>query len=93
MNNEPGGLTLLRLRSQNSSLAFDLGCQLANLWWADLWMTNLQQVRNVTAEQLSHVKTLFEAKLDPELEKELREKHPHLFEKPEKDEESDAETA
>jgi hypothetical protein len=56
-------------------------------------MTNLQQVRNVTAEQLSHVKTLFEAKLDPELEKELREKHPHLFEKPEKDEESDAETA
>jgi len=46
---------------------------------------------HLTAEQLSQATTLFEAKLDPELETELRETHPHLFEKPEEDEEDDEE--
>ena len=63
----------------------------ANFLEANLHGANLREAKNVTAEQLSHVKTLFEAKLDPELEKELRKTHQHLFEKPEKDEESDEE--
>jgi hypothetical protein len=38
--------------------------------------------KNLTIDQLSKVKTLYNAKLDKELEKPLREKYPDLFEKP-----------
>ncbi|WP_187151910.1 hypothetical protein [Methanosarcina siciliae] len=38
--------------------------------------------KNLTIDQLSKVKTLYNAKLDQEIEKPLREKHPALFEKP-----------
>lgn len=31
---------------------------------------------------LSEVKTLYRAKLDPELEKQIKEKYPHLLEEP-----------
>lgn len=84
------GADLLRTNLQGAQFQ-QADLHLANLRWADLWLTNLQQARNITAEQLAHAKTLYEAKLDPELEKELREKHPHLFEEPKKDQEDDEE--
>ena len=49
---------------------------------ADLWGANLQGARNLDIEQLSEAKTLYNAKLDPELRKEIEEKYPHLLEKP-----------
>lgn len=59
----------------------------ANLQGAKLKGTNLEGAdlrgaKNITIDQLSKVKTLYNAKLDPELEKPLREKYPALFEKP-----------
>jgi uncharacterized protein YjbI with pentapeptide repeats len=64
----------------------------ANLQKAELWEANLQEAdlsraelrgaKNLTIDKLSKVKTLYQAILDPELEKQLKEKHPHLFEKP-----------
>lgn len=61
--------------------------EMANLEIADLEGANLEGAYlegayNITIEQLSKVKTLYNAKLDTELEKPLREKYPALFEKP-----------
>lgn len=50
----------------------------ANLKGAYLWGATL-----LTIEQLSKVKILFRAILDPELEKQIKDKYPHLLEKPE----------
>jgi uncharacterized protein YjbI with pentapeptide repeats len=65
--------------------------QEANLEGADLREANLERAylikaNNLTIDQLSNVKTLYNAKLDEELEKPLREKYPALFEKPDHDE-------
>ncbi|QIB90118.1 pentapeptide repeat-containing protein [Methanosarcina mazei] len=49
---------------------------------ANLKGANLKGAKNLTVDQLSKAKTLYKAKLDPELEKPLREKCPALFEKP-----------
>ncbi len=49
----------------------------ANLQNADLLFVN-----NLDIEQLSKVKTLYGAKLDHELMKQVKEKYPHLLEKP-----------
>ena len=59
----------------------------ATLWGAHLQGANLQGVdlrkaKNITIEQLSKVKTLYKAKLDPEIEEQIREKCPHLLEEP-----------
>ena len=54
----------------------------AKLCGADLNGANLGIVKNLTIEQLSKVKTLYRAKLDPELEKQTKEKYPHLWEEP-----------
>ncbi|WP_269849199.1 hypothetical protein [Methanosarcina horonobensis] len=43
---------------------------------------NLEGAKNLTVDQISEAKTLYEAKLDPELEKPLKEKYPDLFNKP-----------
>lgn len=61
--------------------------EMANLEHADIEGANfeganLRETYNLTIEQLSKVKTLYNAKLDEELEKSLREKHFVLFEKP-----------
>jgi uncharacterized protein YjbI with pentapeptide repeats len=68
----------------------------ANLWGADLEdaeleganlvEANLENVKNLTINQLSTVKSLYKAKLDPGLKKQIKEKHPHLLEKPKKEE-------
>jgi hypothetical protein len=49
----------------------------ANLTEADLWET-----RNLTIEQLSDVKTLYQAELAPELMERIEKEYPHLLEKP-----------
>jgi uncharacterized protein YjbI with pentapeptide repeats len=59
----------------------------ANLEGASLINANLKGTENLAIEQLSKVKTLYRAKLDPELEKEVKEKYPHLLEKPKEEEE------
>ncbi|WP_231590494.1 pentapeptide repeat-containing protein [Methanosarcina siciliae] len=53
-----------------------------NLEEANFEGTNLKRTKNLTVDQLSKVKTLYKAELDPELEKPLKEKYPTLFEKP-----------
>lgn len=59
----------------------------ANLIMSDFQGVSLQDaylydVKNLTINQLSKVKTLYNAKLDEELEEPLKEKYPILFEKP-----------
>ncbi len=56
----------------------------ANLSDADLFRANLEGVSDLTIEQLSKVKTLYKAKLDPELMKQVKEKYHHLLEEPKK---------
>ncbi len=56
----------------------------ANLSGAKFSGANLSKAKNLSCEQLLKAKTLYNAKLDPELEKPLREKHPELFEEPKK---------
>ena len=54
----------------------------ANFTGAYLAEANLQEAKNLTIYQLSKVKTLYNAKLDKDLEKPLREKYPALFYEP-----------
>jgi uncharacterized protein YjbI with pentapeptide repeats len=42
----------------------------------------LKGAKNLTVDQLSKAKTLYNTKLDKELENELRAKYPHLFDEP-----------
>ena len=57
----------------------------ANLEEANLEGTHLKRTEKLTIEQLSQVKTLYQAELDPELEKQIKKKYPHLLEKPKED--------
>jgi uncharacterized protein YjbI with pentapeptide repeats len=54
----------------------------ANLKKADLYLADLTGAKNLKIEQLSKVKTLYQAKLDPELMEQVRQCCPHLLEKP-----------
>ncbi|MEE9252605.1 MAG: pentapeptide repeat-containing protein, partial [Thermodesulfobacteriota bacterium] len=66
----------------------------ANLEGVNLWSANLEGAKNLTVEQLSKVKTLYEAKLDKELmEKIQKKKYQHLLENPKimKEEDEDEE--
>ena len=59
----------------------------ANLGGADLKGASLKgatliEARGLTLNQLSQVKTLFKASLDPNLENRIKEKCPHLLEEP-----------
>ncbi len=55
----------------------------ANLQKAMLWYAILQKAKNLTIKQLSKAKTLYGAKLDPELMEQVKEEHPHLLKEPE----------
>ncbi|WP_292388044.1 pentapeptide repeat-containing protein [Methanosarcina sp. UBA5] len=55
-----------------------------NLKGANLEETNFKGAKNLTVDQLSKAKTLYNAKLDEELEKPLRENYPYLFDEPPK---------
>jgi uncharacterized protein YjbI with pentapeptide repeats len=50
---------------------------------ADLSGVNLEGAKNLTIEQLSKVKTLYQAKLDSDLENQIKEKCRHFLEEPE----------
>jgi uncharacterized protein YjbI with pentapeptide repeats len=54
----------------------------ADLSEADLRNADLREVKDITIEQLSKAKTLYKTRLDPELEQQIKQKYPHLFEKP-----------
>ena len=45
------------------------------------------EAKSLTIEQLSDVKTLYKAKLHPRLMAQVKEKYPHLLEKPKLEEE------
>ena len=55
----------------------------ANLYKADLYKADLSEVLGLNIEQLSMVQTLYEAELDSELKKQVKDKYPHLLEEPE----------
>lgn len=65
----------------NSNLS-DADLLIADPTDASLEGMNLIEAKNLTVDQLSKVKTLYDAELDPELEMPLREKYPALFEEP-----------
>ena len=52
---------------------------------ADLREADLRDVKNLIAEQLYDVKTLYRTLMDPELKYHLMNSCPHLFERPEDD--------
>jgi len=54
----------------------------ANLSRANLSGADLTQVKNLSINKLSKVETLYKAKLDPELKKQVKDKYPHLLKKP-----------
>jgi BTB/POZ domain-containing protein KCTD9 len=56
--------------------------QTVNLWKANLEGANLEGVHGLIIEQLYRVKSLYEAKLDPELMEQVKEKYPHFLEEP-----------
>ena len=56
--------------------------QTVNLWRANLEGANLWGVHGLTIEQLSKVKSLYDAKLDPVLMAQVKEKYPYLLEEP-----------
>jgi len=72
----------LTFANLKGSFLQDADLEFAVLEGTNLQGANLKRVRNLTLEQLSEVKSLYEAKLDPELLKEVEEKYPHLLKKP-----------
>jgi len=54
----------------------------AHLEGADLRDAHLEGAKNLTLDQLSNVKTLYNAELDDTLKTQLKEKYPALFEEP-----------
>ena len=54
----------------------------ANLEGTNLEKANLEETYGLSIDQLSKVKTLYNAKLDEELLIPLKEKYPALFEEP-----------
>ena len=54
----------------------------ADLSGADLSRADLTQVKNLSIKQLSKVKTLYRADLDPKLMKQVEDKYLHLLEGP-----------
>ncbi|MEE9553551.1 MAG: pentapeptide repeat-containing protein [candidate division Zixibacteria bacterium] len=59
----------------------------SNLQGASLVNAKLQGARNLTIEQLSEVKTLYEAKLDSVFYEQIKAQYPHLLEPPPPEEE------
>jgi uncharacterized protein YjbI with pentapeptide repeats len=52
------------------------------LYGADLRGANLTDIKNITIDQLSKVKSLFSVRLNADLAKQMREACPHLFIQP-----------
>jgi hypothetical protein len=58
----------------------------ANLQGTNIKAVNLQAAKNLEVQQLSKVKTVYQVKLDLNIEKEVKENYPHLLEKPKEEE-------
>ena len=56
--------------------------RVANLQQAKFNGADLRGAKNLTTEQLRYVKTLYKAKLDPDLMEQVKKCCPHLLEKP-----------
>ena len=54
----------------------------ANLRRVTFRRANLTRARNLTLDQISKVKTLYQAKLDPKLHVQIKEEYPHLLDNP-----------
>jgi hypothetical protein len=54
----------------------------AQLQKADLRGADVRQAWELTVEQLSTVKTLLDAQLDPRLQAQIGQQYPHLLERP-----------
>jgi Pentapeptide repeats (8 copies) len=67
----------------NANLQF-AACAGTKLQGANLRGVNLRAAFHLTAEQLSTVKTLYEARLDPFLLQQIQQQCPHLLEEPQK---------
>ncbi len=80
------GAKLQEANLQKADLRYAI-LQKTNLAYTDLTEANLWGAKNLTIEQLSKVKTLYNAILDPELMAQVKEKYPHLLEKPKPEEE------
>lgn len=72
---------LLRANLQEATL-LEANVKNADFWEANLQEANLSVIKNLTIEQLSKVKTLYQAKLDPDLMEQVKKCCPHLLEKP-----------
>lgn len=70
---------VVRLIEANLQRAILVG---ANLRGGNLEGANLWGVHGLTIEQLSKVKSLYDAKLDPVLMAQVKEKYPYLLEEP-----------
>jgi uncharacterized protein YjbI with pentapeptide repeats len=86
-NLEGADLTEADLSGANLSYAVLLEANLKDTKFtgADLMNANLTGARDLTAEQLSDVKTLYGAQLDDPLRQQLMQTNPDLFKKPEPD--------
>jgi uncharacterized protein YjbI with pentapeptide repeats len=69
------GADLIEANLQGANL------QRADLKGSNLQGSNLYKAKNLSFDQLSKVKNLYDAKLDEELFTPLKEKYPALFEK------------
>ena len=58
----------------------------ADLSDADLGYANLTQMKKLSINKLSKVKTLYKAKLDSELIEQVKDRYPHLLEEPKSEE-------
>jgi len=61
---------------------YDADLRYAKLSDDDLSCANITQVKKLSINKLSKVKTLYKAKLDPELIEQVKDKYPHLLEEP-----------
>ena len=77
-------LRKINLKGANLARANLVGVNLqeTNLRDTNLYRVNLKGAHNLTIKQLSNVKTLYLAKLDSKLMAEVKDKYPHLLEKP-----------
>ena len=77
-------LTGAQLKDANLGLTLFHGADLnkANFEDADFRCANLMNAKNLTVDQLSAAETLYQTKLDLSLLNQIKEKLPHLLEKP-----------
>jgi uncharacterized protein YjbI with pentapeptide repeats len=70
------------LEGANLRAAYLEGADLAeaHLEGAILWQARLREAKSLTVEQLSAVKTLHNAHLDPPLQEQIQQQYPHLLE-------------